>query len=117
MRIIYIDSDYKCHTIDDGTNGSLRAIETEIFDGMCNAYIEGYRFVPKGEKWIRDDGAVFHGEMVAPWKDYKILEAVQTLFDERNTISEASNERIAALEEENAMLLECILEMSEIIYA
>lgn len=28
-----------------------------------------------------------------------------------------AEERIAALEEENAMLLECVLEMSEIVYA
>lgn len=29
----------------------------------------------------------------------------------------STEERIAALEEENAMLLECVLEMSEVIYA
>lgn len=74
MRTIYIDSDFKCHVTDDGT---MTAVETYCFDGKCDAYIEGYRFVPHGETWVRSDGVVFHGEMVSPWKDYSELDSAQ----------------------------------------
>lgn len=73
MRI-YIDSDFKCHLSNDGT---MTAVETNFFDGKCDSFIEGYRFVPSGESWTREDGEVFTGEMVAPWKDYSELDAFQ----------------------------------------
>lgn len=74
MRTIYIDSDYKCHVTDDGT---MVAIETEFFDDKCDTYIEGYRFVPSGASWTRDDGTVFTGEMISPWRNYNELDAAQ----------------------------------------
>ena len=77
--IIYIDNDYKCYT--SPANG-LTAIETDFFDGKCRQYIEGYRFVPFGESWAREDGQVFHGEMVAPWRDYELLAELQALYEE-----------------------------------
>ena len=113
MRTIYIDSDYCCHVADDG---EMRAINTAAFDGKCDAFIEGYRYVPAGESWTRSDGVVFQGEMICPWKDYGMLELTQKLYEEMNA-SAIKEERIVALEEENAMLMECVLEMSEIIYA
>lgn len=39
MRTIYIDSERKCHTIDDGT---MTAVETDFFDGKCDTYVEGF---------------------------------------------------------------------------
>ena len=74
MRTIYIDSDFRCHVSNDG---SLTAVETDVFDGKCDAYIEGYRFVPNGEIWTREDGTEIHGEMVSPWKPYSELETAQ----------------------------------------
>jgi hypothetical protein len=76
---IYIDSDYKCHLAD---NGTMIAVETDFFDGKCDAFIEGYRFVPSGESWTREDGVVFTGEMSAPWKDYSELEAAQREYEQ-----------------------------------
>ena len=76
---IYIDNEYKCHT---SPADGLTAIETDAFDGMCSQYIEGYRFVPAGESWTREDGQVFHGEMIAPWRDYAILEEFQSIYEE-----------------------------------
>ena len=67
---IYIDTDYKCHV---SPGEGLTAIDTDAFDGKCRQYIEGYRFVPAGQNWTREDGQVFEGEMVAPWRDYAIL--------------------------------------------
>lgn len=74
MSTIYIDSSFKCHTVNDGT---MTAVDTDFFDGKCDAYVEGYRYVPEGETWTREDGAVFTGEMITPWKDYTILAAYQ----------------------------------------
>lgn len=64
---IYLDSDFRCHLTDDGT---MRAVETDVFDGREKAYIEGYRYVPEGQTWTRSDGVQFNGLMVAPAKDY-----------------------------------------------
>ena len=79
MRTIYIDSDYKCHLTNDGT---MAAVETNAFAGKCDAYIEGYRFVPSGETWVRADGVAFHGEMLSPWKPYNELEAAQKQYEQ-----------------------------------
>lgn len=71
---IYLDAEYKCCLTDDGT---MRAVETEAFDGKCAAYIEGFRYVPEGEAWQRDDGELFNGPMLAPWRDYALLLELQ----------------------------------------
>lgn len=78
MREIYIDSDFKCHVSNDGT---MAAIATEIFDGKCDTFVEGYRFVPDGASWIREDGKVFSGEMAAPHADYAALVAAQAQYE------------------------------------
>ena len=88
---IYIDNDYKCHVTDDG---SMPAVETDFFNGKCDEFIEGYRYVPAGESWTRSDGVVFAGEMIAPWKDYSELDAAQREY-EREQLADA----IAALNE------------------
>lgn len=80
MNTIYINSEYKCHTTNP--NGTLREVETDFFDGKCDTFIEGYRFVPSGESWTRSDGVVFTGEMIAPWKNYALLDAAQRLYEQ-----------------------------------
>ena len=87
MRTIYIDSDFKCHIANDGT---MTEIRTDFFVGKCDAFIEGYRFVPSGESWTRDDGGVFHGEMIAPWKDYSELDSAQRAY-EQERLADAEN--------------------------
>lgn len=76
---IYLDSDFKCHTTNDGT---MREIETDFFDGRCKRWIESYRFVPQGETWTRADGVVFSGEMIAPWKLLDEAYAAQKTYEE-----------------------------------
>lgn len=68
---IYIDTDYKCHV---STAEGLTAVETDAFDGKCPAYIEGYRYVPSGSTWTREDGVEFQGEMISPWKPWNELD-------------------------------------------
>lgn len=77
---IYIDSDFKCHVADDGT---MTAVETDFFDGKCQTYIEGYRFIPAGESWTREDGVTFTGEMIAPWKPWRELDAAQRAYEQQ----------------------------------
>ena len=40
MRTIYIDSEFKCHVSNDG---NMSAVETNFFDGKCDAFVEGHR--------------------------------------------------------------------------
>lgn len=87
MKVIYLDSEFKCHASNDGT---MTSVETDFFDGKCDTFIEGYRFVPAGESWTRSDGEVFHGEMVAPWKDYAELDAAQRSY-EREMMADMEN--------------------------
>lgn len=79
MKTIYLNSEFMCHVTD---TGSLQAIETEVFDGKCDNYIEGYRYVPDDQTWTRDDGVQFTGPMVSPYKDYNILAAYQEQYQE-----------------------------------
>lgn len=78
MRTIYVDSEFKCHISNDGT---MTAVETDAFDGKCDAFVEGYRYVPSGKSWTRSDGVVFTGEMIAPWKDYSELDSAQREYE------------------------------------
>ena len=91
---IYIDSNYKCHT---SHGDGLTAVDTDAFDGKCRQYIEGYRFVPSGKRWTREDGHVFTGEMVAPWRNYEILAELQAVYEEEQ--DKATAEMAALVEE------------------
>lgn len=84
MRTIYIDSEFKCHTSNDGT---MTSVETDFFDGKCETFVEGYRFVPDGESWTRSDGVVFTGTMITTWKPYVELDAAQREY-ERQLLAE-----------------------------
>ena len=75
---IYIDSDFCCHIVNDN---NMRAIETDFFDGKCATFIEGYRYIPSGESWTRQDGIVFHGKMVAPIADYEPIAKAQKQYE------------------------------------
>ena len=101
---IYIDADYKCYT---ATADGLTAVETDVFDGMCAAYIEGYRFVPAGATWTRPDGVVFQGEMVSPWKPWLELDAAQRAYEQ---------EQLESLSAQNAELLDAMAAMVEDVY-
>lgn len=78
MKTIYIDSGFKCHT---STAEGLTQIETDVFDGKCDTYVEGYRFIPAGQTWTRADSVVFTGEMIAPWKPWAELDAAQREYE------------------------------------
>jgi len=56
MRTVYLDEQFRCFVSDDGTR---LPVETEAFDGKCDAFVEGYRFIPAGKCWMRRDGTLF----------------------------------------------------------
>ena len=88
MKTIYLDpKTFKCYVENDGTR---IAVETAEFDGKCDAYIEATRFVPEDESWTREDGSVFHGEMVTPWKDSRIRDAYQEQYEAQNAQLQAA---------------------------
>lgn len=75
---IYIDTDFKCHA--EAGEGRT-AVETDFFEGKCTEFISGYRLVPAGETWTREDGVEFAGEMVCPWRDYNELDVAQREYE------------------------------------
>lgn len=90
---IYIDTDYLCHT---ETADGRREFDVPFFDGKCKVFIEGYRYVPNGEKWVREDGEEFNGEMISPAKDYSILALAQSAYEESQTVL---NDTLTQIEE------------------
>lgn len=77
---IYLDSEFKCHC--KNPHGIFRQVETDMFLGKCDAYIEGFRLVPGGESWTRSDGVTFTGLMIAPWQDFALLDAAQREYEQ-----------------------------------
>ena len=76
---VYLDSNFRCHA--QPAEG-LRAVEAPFFKGKCRRFIEGFRYVPAGEFWTREDGAIFRGEMVSPAENYTVLAAAQAQYEE-----------------------------------
>lgn len=87
MKTVYIDNDCKVHMsyAEDRT-----PIQTDVFEGKCQYWIEGHRYVPENHLWTRSDGIVFlsDGVMVTPWKPYSELEEAQREY-ERQLIGES----------------------------
>lgn len=78
---IYIDKEYRCYT--SNPEGNFREFDESYFDDKCQIFIEGYRYIPFGEEWIREDGETFYGEMIAPWKNYDELDAAQREYEKQ----------------------------------
>ena len=91
---VYVDKDFKCYS--EPAEG-LTAMDTDFFNDKCDTFIEGYRFIPAGETWAREDGTVFTGEMIAPWKDYGILEAAQKEYEKAQAEIEDMRAALALL--------------------
>jgi len=84
--IIYLDSDFKCHTKNDGT---FMPVETDFFNGKCDEYIEGFRYVPEGMTWMRDDGMKFNGFFAMPVMDVTALKQIQQMYEGQSDMREA----------------------------
>lgn len=80
MKTIYIDNEFKCHITNP--NGDYEAVETDIFDGKCDEFIEGYRFIPSERTWVRENGVYIKGEAMMPWRNYSELRYAQINYEE-----------------------------------
>ena len=87
---IYIDNECKCHTTNP--DGAFREFDISHFDGKCQTYIEGHRYCPEGESYTRDDGEVFPGECIVPWKDYDELDSAQREYEKQQLIEYQNKE-------------------------
>lgn len=76
MRTIYVDSEHKCHP---SYADNLKAVETDFFEGKCDAYIEGYCY-DDSEGYVR----------IYPWKPYSELDNAQRSY-ERELLADAEN--------------------------
>ena len=72
MRKIFGDSEKRCH-VDD--NGNMTAVETEFFDGKCDAFVEGYCYDTEEQLFY-------------PWKHFDQLDAAQREY-ERERLKDA----------------------------
>lgn len=80
---IYIDinNGYKCY-YNNNEDETLFEYESEFFkDGTAPAVIEGYRCIPVGYIWRREDGKIFEGEMHSPIISEAELKTAQLEYD------------------------------------
>lgn len=98
MKIVYLDSDYICHL---SQSIGFIPYETDIFDDKCDAFIEGYRLVPEGRTWRRNDGTIFNGLMISPAENLNYLTGAQIQFEKDN---------------ENMMAIDDVAELVEMVY-
>lgn len=87
MKTIYLDSNFCCHVTNDGT---MTSIETDFFDDKCDTFVEGYRYIPDGQSWTNEKGTKFKGQMIAPWRDFLILDTAQQLYEQQQLLAEYS---------------------------
>ena len=85
--IAYVDINHKCHATNDGT---MTPYENKRFDGKCAEFIEGYMVILPGKIWVRDDGEVFEGLTVFPWRDLALLEEFQAQYEAQLADAEAA---------------------------
>ena len=84
---IYLDESFRCHL---SPGEGLTEAETDLFEGKAPEAVAGYRFIPAGKSWVREDGRVFRGEMAAPWKPWAELDSIQRAYER------ARNEELTA---------------------
>lgn len=87
MKTIYLDKNYRCHTEPEH---DFRTIETDVFDGKCNLYIESCMLVPDGESYTTEEGITYTGFMFAMIGNPSLLIEIQSAYEDgqRNILSE-----------------------------
>lgn len=67
MRTIFVDSEFKCHTSNDGT---MTAVETDFFDNKCDTFVEGFCCEPRENSMA-----------IYSWKPYYELDNAQREYE------------------------------------
>ena len=81
---IYVDSEYHCHVNIPG--GMYQEVDTNEFDGKCQAFIEGYCY-DTSKEYIQ----------IYPWRDYAILAEFQALYEEEQAKQAEAQEALNIL--------------------
>lgn len=82
MRTIYVDSAFRCFTT---AAEDRRAVETDVFDNLCENAIETMVFVPAGEIYK----GVVCAEGFVQCTDSKLFDAYQKQYQEQLAETEA----------------------------
>lgn len=69
MRTIYVDAASRCHVTDDGT---MTAIETDFFDGKCDAFVQGHCY-EVSENVV----------CIYPYADFAALDSAQRAYEQQ----------------------------------
>lgn len=86
--MIYLDADFMAYPRQNEAETLTPWEDADgFFAGKCDAFIEGYRVIPEGETWEREDGNTFSGLMISPAVNLAELSAVQAVYD-KETIAE-----------------------------
>ena len=115
--IVYIKKDDENRITDINSSGFLRDTHDwiEIDRGYGDKYYhaQGNYF----KKPIMDERGIYRYKLADGEPVERTEEEMDADFSARPVPPPSDKERIAQLEEQNAMLTECLLEMSEIVYA
>lgn len=100
---IFIDNEFKCHIENPG---GFREVDTSTFDGKCQEYIEGMRYVPDGDHYTLDGNNTW-GEAVFPWKPMVDMGKAQAVF-EHDQLAIITAERDGLLDDMQALIDEVL---------
>ena len=78
--MIYLDKDGYCHA--EQSSDTVMAVETSQFDGMCPAYVEGFRYTPD-DRFEAPEGTNAHYGAFTPWKPYEELVVAQRVHEKQ----------------------------------
>ena len=88
---VYIDENFLCHTkFAEGR----RAFQLPFFQGKCDRFVEGYRYLPPGETW-----GGFRGEMLCPAENFELLSLAQQVYDSLQPQLNELRERFESIRE------------------
>lgn len=81
--MVYIDANtFKCYTTQDEEGNRIPDNEP-LFDGKCQAFIEGYCCIPDGYSLKNSNGTIYTGRTVYPWKPYDELDNAQREYERK----------------------------------
>ena len=80
MKTYYLDAEYRLHLSPAEGLAPWEDVDGR-FDGKCPEYIEGFRVVPDGETWVREDGTEFEGLMIAAAVPFDELDSAQREYE------------------------------------
>ena len=76
MATYYLDKNFRIH-LEPEENFLSWEDEEGFFDSKNSAFIEGYRVIPEGKKWVDKNGTIYSGLIITAAVEYPILYRAQ----------------------------------------